>query len=168
MSIASELDKLIEEVHKSGFDSVPIVELQEVSRRIDHRHRTVVQAAILEGERMTITAEQAEGFNEERLELLDSFVELPKDANGNHIHVGDTVISLADGAPFEVGVLTLTRDGWEVDGDSPTTVRAVADDTFTAVIQDAFRAGRNGKDDYDLLECLVERLRRIADDHQDA
>ena len=45
-------------------------------------------------------------------------VELPKDADGEYIHVGDVMDSrvdyLFDGKPFTVRALVLCEDGWEV------------------------------------------------------
>jgi len=48
----------------------------------------------------------------------DSMMELPRDADGEPIHVGDVMDSrvdyLFDGKPFTVRALVLCEDGWEV------------------------------------------------------
>ena len=51
-------------------------------------------------------------------ELAERYVELPKDADGEYIHIGDVMDSrvdyLFDGKPFTVRALVLCEDGWEV------------------------------------------------------
>ena len=48
---------------------------------------------------------------------VEGMVELPKDADGEYIHIGDVMDSkvdhLFDGRPFEVRALVLCEDGWE-------------------------------------------------------
>ena len=54
------------------------------------------------------------------------WVRLPKDADGEYIHVGDemeTLISPFEGEHCAVEYLTLLADGWEVDGEPPTSMR---------------------------------------------
>lgn len=50
--------------------------------------------------------------------LAERYVELPKDADGEYIHIGDVMDSrvdyLFDGKPFTVRALVLCEDGWEV------------------------------------------------------
>ena len=67
------------------------------------------------------------------------WVRLPKDADGEYIHVGDemeTLISPFEGEHCAVEYLTLLADGWEVDGEPPTSMRHYRKPTVEEVLRD--------------------------------
>ena len=78
------------------------------------------------GDMNAIDGEWLDGWNRAVLatvekiekEVAERYVELPKDADGEYIHIGDVMDSrvdyLFDGKPFTVRALVLCEDGWEV------------------------------------------------------
>lgn len=105
---------------------------------------------------------------DERIER--EYVKLPVDADGVPIRVGDyveTLIEAFKGERGRVECLTLTEDGWCVDGDAPSTVRHVQPDSWERIIGDALTVGwHNGNwnevASADIHDRLVERCRRLA------
>lgn len=120
-------------------------------------------------------------------ELAERYVELPKDADGVPIRVGDVVAAnLADGGKGQWAVdrMELTRcygqDMWQVALDkggaawvTPSTVTHAKPDSWERIIADAVRLGvmaeREDREDSDedaytaaAATALVERCRRLA------
>lgn len=60
-------------------------------------------------------------------DMIDmQYVELPKDANGIEIRVGDDMEEVSGhfaGEHSAVEYLAMTKDGWEVDGEPPQSLR---------------------------------------------
>ena len=102
----------------------------------------------------------------------DGWVELPKDADGVPIRVGDTVEYVDDTlAPRNVTSITLAGDGWWVYidglGRRPDTYRHVTPDTWERIIEDAFNAAIQGADerwDSDVdRDILVARCKALCE-----
>lgn len=94
----------------------------------------------------------------------DGWIELPKDANGKPIHVGDTVEYVDDTlAPRNVTSINLAGDGWWVYinglGRRPDRYRHVTPDTWERIIDDAL----DGYHDTD-FDNLVARCKALAGD----
>lgn len=97
------------------------------------------------------------------------WVELPKDADGNTINVGD-IVALRD--EFEVRELVLVdKDSWVVEdrfGEpfNPDKLHHVEPDTWENIIEDAMRYARETNMPYPAVSYkgdeLVERCRRLA------
>ena len=97
-------------------------------------------------------------------ENRDGWVELPKDADGVPIRVGDTVEYVDDTlAPRNVTSINLAGDGWWVYinglGRRPDKYRHVTPDTWERIIEDAL----DGYHDTD-FEKLVSRCKKLAGD----
>jgi FtsZ-binding cell division protein ZapB len=94
----------------------------------------------------------------------DGWIELPKDADGVPIRVGDTVEYVDDTlAPRNVTSINLAGDGWWVYtngfGRRPDKCRHVTPDTWEQIIEDAL----DGYHDTD-FEKLVARCKKLAGD----
>ena len=95
-------------------------------------------------------------------------VELPKDAHGEYIHVGDTVYGCRSGMKMTISELRMTANGWsistsrgyltdaEVTHTRPDSWERIADDIETVV-------PINDEDDERLRHELADRIRRLAD-----
>lgn len=132
-------------------------ELLAIADRIDAEHKAKVDEAYENGER------------DERADWLDEtdggYIKLPVDADGVPIRVGDyveTLIEAFKGERGRVECLTLTEDGWCVDGDEPSTVRHVQPDSWERIIEDAVKNGMYDHDNERIQQKLVERCRRLA------
>ena len=106
-------------------------------------------------------------------DMIDKqYVELPRDADGIYIRVGDDM-EVATGAlkgeHSNVEYLAITESGWDVDGDPPRSLRHHKPDTWEQIITDAIR-GDGGS--YGCLEerldamlpALVDRCKKLAGD----
>jgi hypothetical protein len=101
--------------------------------------------AQLERENESLKAELDRVLGEQ--ENRDGWVELPRDADGVPIRVGDTVECVDDTlAPRNVTSINLAGDGWWVYinglGRWPDKYRHVTPDTWESIIYDAMQAGR--------------------------
>ena len=127
-----------------------------IADRIDERHSVKVER--LEKYRAAVDA------------MLKEYVELPVDADGVPIHVGDELTNGED-LPAKVRCMVLDESGWMVStrelrgyGVPPATLRHVQPDSWESIIEDAANfaldtqhtAGRIS------LEPFVERCRRLA------
>ena len=97
-------------------------------------------------------------------ENLDGWVELPKDADGVPIRVGDTVEYVDDTlAPRNVTNINLAGDGWWVYtngfGRRPDKCRHVTPDTWERIIEDALDGYHNTD-----FEKLVARCKALTSD----
>lgn len=100
---------------------------------------------------------------------VDGMVELPKDADGNTINVGD-IVKLRD--EFEVRQLVLVdKDLWVVEdrfGEpfNPDKLHHVAPDTWESIIEDAMQYARTTNMPYPAVSIkgdeLVDRCKRLA------
>ena len=147
MSITSELRE-----YANGWrDRSCCKHLLDIADRIDEEHERMHEALTIGMEPMT----------EENM-ARHGWVKLPVDADGVPIRVGDyveTLIEAFKGERGRVECLTLTEDGWCVDGDAPSTVRHVQPDSWERIIEDAANLVRG--DNESVVE-LVERCRRLA------
>lgn len=117
-----------------------------------------------------IDAEHAKAVERARMDGMDStfgdgWVKLPADADGVPIRVGDyveTLIEAFEGERGWVECLTLTEDGWCVDGDRPSTVRHVQPDSWERIIEDAVKLGYADYPTTSYEAELVERCKRLA------
>lgn len=113
-----------------------------------------------------IDAWQESGILEEK-----GFVQLPKDHDGETIHIGDDIefrIDLTE--KWKVTNIALTDDGWEVDGEDPRNIVHAREDTWERIIEDAFNAATQGADErWDAevdRDILVERCKALAGGEQ--
>ena len=93
----------------------------------------------------------------------DNYVQLPVDANGEVIHLGDDMETLDEqhkGEHCAVEYMALTYDGWEVDGEPPSTLMHHIADTWESVIYDAMQVGRT--DATVDVTPLIERCKALA------
>lgn len=78
-------------------------------------------------------------------DMIDmQYVELPKDADGVEIRVGDDMevaVGVMRGEHSPVEYFVLTKDGWEVDGEPPQNLRHRQPDTWEQIIADAYMRG---------------------------
>ena len=90
------------------------------------------------------------------------WVRLPKDADGEYIHVGDemeTLISPFEGEHCAVEYLTLLADGWEVDGEPPTSMRHYRKPTVEEVLHEFICDHEEGvRDEVDLIAEYAAKL----------
>ena len=154
MSITDELREFIDSLacHKDTRDM-----MRRIADRIDKEHAEAVADALqLRGE-------------------PDRWVELPVDADGVPIHVGDELTNGED-LPAKVRGMMLDEDGWAVSSASfgvgrrvdPSTLRHVQPDSWESIIKDAIAEGYERMDVFTPCEVgndeLVERCRRLAGD----
>lgn len=149
MSITEELREFIDSLacHKDTRDM-----MRRIADRIDKEHAEAVADALqLRGE-------------------PDRWVELPVDADGIPIHMGD-VMTDGENAPDAVRSFLLDERGWYCKGSgprfvAPTSLRHVKPDSWERIIKDALIADRG--DAYavsaGMMRELVERCRRLAGD----
>lgn len=141
-------------------------ELNVIADRIDEQHEAACAEAY------------GNGVESVALPDMTAYVKLPVDADKMPIHVGDyveTLIEAFEGERGRVEYLTLTEDGWCVDGDRPSTVRHVQPDTWERIIEDALsECGWEQPKEYEIdfedskeqrdrfVAELVERCKRLA------
>lgn len=107
--------------------------LIEIANRIDAKHESSCKEQYARGVK--------DGTRVRVNELMvrdHGYVELPKDADGVPICVGDDMESV--NAPHMHGpveYVALTESGWEVDGEPPKNLRHHATDTWERIIEDA-------------------------------
>ena len=105
-------------------------------------------------------------FTDEQQRFIDEHYQLlPVDADGVPIRGGDyveTLIEAFKGQRGRVEYLALTEDGWEVDGEAPSTVRHVQPDSWERIIQDAVKLGYADYPTTSYEAELVGRCRRLA------
>lgn len=130
--------------------------------------------AQLERENESLKAELDRVLGEQ--ENRDGWVELPKDADGVPIRVGDTVECVDDTlAPRNVTSINLAGDGWWVYingiGRRPDKYRHVTPDTWESVIDDAealarewFNTDMSENEHAEGLDALVARCKKLAGD----
>lgn len=106
-------------------------------------------------------------------DMIDmQYVELPKDANGIEIRVGDDMEVVGGhfaGEHSTVEYLAMTEDGWEVDGEPPQIMRHHKPDTWEQIIMDAIRGdgctyGCLGERFEATVPALVARCKALAGD----
>ena len=165
MSITDELRKWasIEVPYKYGH------QLNAIADRIDAEHEREMQ-------RMW---DEADGFDEAVFE--STHIELPKDANGVPIHVGDSM-QVIDGdghwcGPFMVLHMVLLGSEWRIVLDAgtyaPEKCRHYVSDTWERIISDAIvlgveqQEGEVGLDAYcNQCEALVARCKVLAKEYE--
>ena len=105
-------------------------------------------------------------FTDEQQRFIDEHYQLlPVDADGVPIHVGDDMETLDEqhkGEHCAVEYMALTYDGWEIDGEPPSTLIHHIADTWESVIYDAMQAGRT--DATVDVTPLIERCKALASD----
>lgn len=170
MSITDELRKWVryldENPHLGSLTDSGKQGLRNIADRIDEQHESEVSAA------------DRNGYVEAMGKVDSEYTKLPVDADGVPIHVGDyveTLIEAFKGERGRVECLTLTEDGWCVDGDRPSTVRHVQPDSWERIIEDAIsECGWEQPKEYEIdfedsketrdrfVAELVERCKRLA------
>ena len=165
MSITDELreyaDRLSDEAARKsehGFSPVAM-KLEGIADHIDAEH-----------ERAMADAELAAAPTEAQLEEW-GYVELPKDADGVPIHVGDTVWGCISGMQMAVHELRLT-DRWTISTDmgfipKASAVTHVRLDSFERIADELDeQAGSLTKDGYtwqeDAIHDFADRIRKLA------
>lgn len=94
---------------------------------------------------------------------LSHRIELPKDADGEHINVGDDMeYANAPHTHAPVEYIALTKDGWEVDGEPPSSMRHHRPDTWKRIIADALGCEVFEVERDDDLMALVARCKALA------
>ena len=163
MSITDELRDCIRTANRSYEDArnpyndreilhIPEEELLVIADRIDERH-----------EQMQYDYQHE--FDGWKFIRNTQWVELPKDADGNTINIGD-IVALRD--EFEVrGLVLIDKDLWVVEdrfGKSfnPDKLHHVKPDTWEDIIEDAVKNGMYDHDNERIQQKLVERCRRLA------
>ena len=102
MSITNELRHSIEEAEQVyGCECKHLLALAD---RIDMEH-----------ERLMV--ERADQYSELRAKMNNCYIELPKDADGEPIHVGDEVEEIDYDGSHHVNELRMRENGWWVSGD---------------------------------------------------
>lgn len=103
---------------------------------------------------------------------LEDYIELPKDADGEYIRVGERVQRIGND-PSTVSHMSLADDGWRVfvkyDGSlgtgsgRPEYIRHVQPDSWECIIEDAMEAYQfdDGSSEPS-IGSLVERCKRLA------
>lgn len=107
-------------------------------------------------------------------ELAERYVELPLDADGVPIHVGDDMETLMHGYEGEhspVICIVLEGDGWTVDGDAPSSMLHYQPDSWERIIDDAellarewFNTDMSENEHAEGLDALVARCKALAGD----
>lgn len=142
------------------------------TNRIDWGMNQHVQSILVIADR--IDKEHAEAVAD-ALQLRgepDRWVELPADADGVPIHVGDE-LTYGENFPAKVCGMVLDESGWMVStrelrgyGVLPATLRHVQPDTWERIIQDAISEGFERTDvsaPYEVeTDVLIERCKRLA------
>ena len=141
--------------------------LEDIADRIDQEH---------DGEFFDMQREHDEWVHDRDA----NYIPLPKDADGEPIHVGDVMDSrvdyLFDGKPFTVRALVLCEDGWEVaDGRfgnryEPDSLRHHHEPTVEDVLREFGRGWHermNGPKTFDIadyVERYAAKLRLAGED----
>ena len=167
MSITDELreyaDRLSDEAARKsehGFSPVAM-KLEGIADRIDAEHESACAEAYGNGV-MSVPIALDES----------AWVELPKDADGVPIHVGDTVYGCRSGMKMTISELRMTADGWsistsrgyltdaEVTHTRPDSLESIADE-LEGLSVDSMASDTNL-----LTSCaldLAKRIRRLAE-----
>ena len=155
MSITDELREWIASLYTPNSGTVKM-EGERIADRIDEQHEDM---------RYDFQHE----FDGWKFIRDTQWVELPKDADGNTINVGD-IVALRD--EFEVrGLVLVDKNLWVVEnrfGESfnPDKLHHVKPDTWEDIIEDAMRYARETNMPYPSVshkgDELVERCRRLA------
>ena len=133
--------------------------LEEIADRIDQQH----ERALAE-QRESLTVDMKPMTDESMAE--HGWVKLPKDADGEPIHLQDRMSW--DNGTFNVHELNLTADGWTTwDELHGYTVRAdqchhVQPDSWERIIEDAGKANLLSSEWGNVQADLVERCKRLA------
>lgn len=140
------------------------IALVTIAKRIDAEHKKTVDEFWTKINAVPVTAENM---------AEHGWVELPKDANGEYIHIGDVMEWPTTGETFEVvgigdGVLFYVKDGEEkADWTGASTKRHHQPDTWECIIEDARAYSMNISGSYlwkNKTDELVARCKALAGD----
>ena len=157
MSITDELREW-----GSRWEDIVALEIEEIANRIDAEHERMYTDLTIGMEPM-----DAEHMAEH------GWVELPVDADGVPIHVGDEVKLEHNGRVTTVTNINYNEYGWQVycaEGggfDKDTRCRHVQPDSWERIIEDAAWYGKERQfvgtsGDCEHIAVLVERCKRLA------
>lgn len=121
------------------------------------------------------TSKQAKGFA--IADCIDEavaseYVRLPKDVDGEYIHIGDAMNSnvdhLFDGRPFEVRAMRYDEGGWEVydrlgDRYVPSALRHHHEPTVEDVLRDFAYCCEEGATEQSIDKTITEYAKRIEE-----
>ena len=145
MSITNELRRWAYSTFAHTIFSNLEKKVDEIADRIDAEHRRALEkvAAMVDH---------------------DGWVELPVDADGKTIHVGDVVVEDGCGVPYTVMSMKLFEDCWDVGecGMNPNLCRHVQPDSWERIIADAGMANALSSEWDNMKAELVERCKRLA------
>lgn len=155
MSITDELRKWVKSLYTPNSAQVNADEAFRIADRIDKAH----DDKLMQAKAVVLL---------DCISAADDFIELPKDADGQTIHLQDRM--MWDNGTFNVHELNLTADGWTTwDELHGYTVRAdqcrhVQPDSWERIIRDAQGDGILNQIDGrpSDFEALVERCKRLA------
>lgn len=111
-------------------------------------------------------------YQDELADRIDAeLVELPKDADGVPIHVGDTVYGCRSGMEMTISELRMTANGWSISTSSgyltDAKVTHTAPDSLERIANELDeQAGSLTKDGYtwqeDAIHDFADRIRKLA------
>ena len=138
-----------------------------IADRIDEWNKADVRCEYTRGYTAGFDAAsgEVETADELRERMEREYIKAPVDADGVPIRVGDyveTLIEAFKGQRGRVEYLALTEDGWEVDGEAPSTVRHIKPDSWERIIKDAVKLGYADYPTTSYEAELVGRCRRLA------
>ena len=134
-------------------DSHTHATLRDIADRIDEAH-----------ERET-REQYTKGYNNGLPDLgslaEQGWVKLPKDTDGEYIHLGDEMHHTYDLPKFHypVETLALTEEGWEVDGCTPTDLQHWKAPTVEDVLQEFRDVVQECQDTEDTVAEYARRIR---------
>lgn len=151
---------ITKELRKYVWDKVPskhLEDLFDIADAIEQKHEE------------ELAQERAKALMMNRVSVANGFIELPKDADGVTIHLGDVLEW--QGASFTVEVLEIDEEGWWTrhDGFSVkcSDARHAKPDSWEAIIEEAASYGdkrwfSGTQGDKAIIAELVERCKRLA------
>lgn len=163
MSITDELRKYVAEQcsYLRGAKCSGYNKMLEIADRIDERHEEIIY-------------EYRREYEDFKSYRDIAYVELPVDADGVSIHIGDELTNGKD-MPAKVRCMMLAEDGWMVSAQTrpgfaivPSILHHVKPDSWERIIRDAIEQGYPDKDadefagDFKFSE-LVERCKKLAE-----
>ena len=101
-----------------------------------------------------------------RKTVYQGYIELPKDADGEYIHIGDMVADINEGKPFTLEEATLNKLGWTLSGSAygemyePTQCRHYHKPTVEDVLREFGKAWVEWEDGspYDPIAKFAAKL----------
>ena len=127
MSITDELREWGKRLYTPNSASLKN-ELERIADRIDAEHERATAGCIHYDPDRHYCSVHGDTDN--------GWVRLPKDADGVPIRVGDEMVCINNGEHCPVEYIVLTEDGWEVDGESPASMRHYHTPTVESILRE--------------------------------